>query len=572
MSYSLRGVRRALEREDANAGLLLPPLGERRGPSTVIVGYPAGRRAREIVQEAFLLPRFGLWRESLEQIAVYSSRQGSWARLVGPQEGRLHGKPMRAIYMLCALRPQAFARQASAVLLRNHLNALRLMQKRLDRDFGGPRRIRSLSAPAGDSHRGGQCVVRFALRDGRVYAYKTRSVDAEGVLFGEGWDSAAETANALLRREGVAARLPLLEVRKGSGRDGRHYGYIGWVDSSPFLKPLSRGGVILRPVRLSQATSRAVWRDAGLLAAFAYAAGVVDLHHDNLVVGRGADGGIRYHPIDAEFLGARVDDLESTLLMRGTIRHYGMNHLHAGFESEIQLCGREDESWGFIRRRGRWKFGLLRRPVPDAYPALVTDSRNRVGYRPYLMEFLSGLLSGFDAFQRHQKLLSSLLRRRMSSSRRRHIARATDVYARELQRRLVGGAREAGPRFYPSELRQMENMDVPYFFRIGGGPVQYYDPYPGRTRRAGALPRNDSMTGRRRPFPPEVFAVLLQDAIDNVVHAKAPLNLEGGGAARLQRRRGSAKTRFEGRANGRIWKVVIDSRRGTAEVDVSGGT
>jgi len=558
-----------LERGDPLAAPLLPPLIAPHGRTSAILGYPGGRSARSVIRDAFESPRTRLWREALERIARFAAGRKGWARLIRPENGRIHGHVSRTLCAVCLLRPEADARQTAEILLRNHLAALALLLRRLDRDFGGPRRVVDVELQAGDPHRGGQSVAKITLRAGAVFAYKARSVDVEGILFGRGWGSAAEAVNRFLRAEATPARLPLLEVKRGSGRDGRHYGYIGWIDSGEFLRPMRRRGFTVRPIRISEAAARPLWRDAGLFAAFSYAVGVADLHHDNLAVGRGRDGGVRYHPIDAEFVGVRVRDLEATLLVRGTIRQTRNGHLHSGFESEVLLCGREADTWGFARRGSRWVLARIRGGVPEQNPALVVDRRGRVGYRAYLAEFLDGLLRGYSLLCRRQETIRRLLRRRLAGARLRYLSRSTEEYGKEMIRRQFGGSQRGLPRYRPSELRQLENLDVPYYFRRGGGPILYYETYPFRTRRSGPLPRKPDAArglGGRGPLQTADFATLLQDALDHVADAKSALRVRGGGI-HVDRRRGAAGARFEGEAGGKVWKVRIDSRQGVADVE-----
>jgi hypothetical protein len=406
--------------------------------------------------------------------------------------------------------------------------------------------------------------------DGTAFVYKARSVEAEELLFGRGFDSLAEQANQLLAREGRPERLPLLDVRRGSGRFGRHYGYIGWVDAAPHLRPMRRGPFQVRAVRVPTHGARRLWRDAGLLAAFAHWAGIADLHQDNLVVGRGHDGALRYHAVDAEFFGVGFDDLESTLLLRASIRQGAPSHLHAGFEYECQPCGREADQWGFHLVRGSWRLRRIQRGVPEVYAALVFDGRNRIGYRPYLADFLSGLLSGCDLISRHQNAFRALLRLGSGNCLQRHMVRATRVYWDELRPRLAGPALRGGrPRLRPSELKQLDQMDIPYFVRRGRGKAAYYyDPYPHRLRRAGPLPATARATDGPGPLQPEHFPVLLQDALDHVLPARAPVRIKTERLS-LKRRRGSHKTRFVGKVRDGVWSVHLDSRRGVAEVTVN---
>lgn len=565
----LSSVRRALERGDLAAGRLLPPIVERRRGSSAILGYPGGRLGRPVVENAFLLPAAAPWREALSRLEGFASRHGEWYGLLRPENGRVHGVCLRTVYGVSVLGHEARSGPVARLLVRKHLLALDLLLRRLKTDLGGPARVRDLEVLPGDPHRGGQHTVRVVLRDGQAFVYKARSVEAEGLLFGKGGDSLAELANRFLAGEGRPERLPLLDIRLGSGRFGRHYGYIGWVDAAPHLRPMRCGPFQVRAIRVTGLAARRLWRDAGLLAAFAHWAGIADLHQDNLVVGRGHDGVLRYHPVDAEFFGVGLADLESTLLLRASIRQGAQSHLHAGFECECQPCGREADQWGFYLIRGSWLLQRIQRGVPEVYASLVFDGRNRIGYRPYLADFLSGLLSGCDLISRHHDAFRALLRRGSRNCYLRHIVRATRVYWDELRPRLAGPARPGGrPRLRPSELRQLEQMDIPYFVRRGHGQaVYYYAPYPYRLHRAGPLPVIARATTGPRPLRPEHFPVLLQDALDHVLPARAPVQAEADGLS-LRRRRGSHKTHFEGTVRDGVWSVRLDSRRGVAGVTV----
>ena len=566
----LSSVRRALEQGDAAAGRLLPPIVERRRGSIAILGYPGGRLGQSVVKEAFLLPEAAPWREALSRLERFASRHGEWYGLLRPENGRVHGVCLRTVYGVSVLGHKARSGPVARLLVRKHLRALSLLLRRLKADFGGPARVLDLEVLSGDPHREGQHTVRVGLRDGTAFVYKARSVEAEGLLFGRGGDSLAELANQFLIREKRPERLPLLDIRRGSGRFGRHYGYISWVDAVPHLRPMQHGPFQVRAVRVMGRAARRLWRDAGLLAAFAQWAGIADLHQDNLVIGRGHDGALRYHPVDAEFFGVGLDDLESTLLVRASIRQGAPSHLHAGFECECQPCGREADQWGFHLVHGSWRLQRIERGVPEVYAALVFDGQNRIGYRPYLTDFLSGLLSGCDLISRHHDAFGTLLHRGSGNCLLRHMVRATRIYWDELRPRLAGPARRGGrPRLRPSELRQLEYLDIPYFVRRGRGrTLYYYDSYPYRLRRAGPLSATARISARPRPLRPEHFPVLLQDALDHVLPAKAPVRIEADGLS-LRRRRGSHKTHFEGMVRNGVWSVHLDSQRGVAEVTVN---
>lgn len=565
---SLDGVRRRLLSGDLDAGRLLPPLVERRGGSFAVLGYSAGSRSPGLVAEAFSAPRFAPWRAALAEFSRFSASSGGWARLLSPWRGGVHGEVSRTVYALCTLSEGARPRGLARFLARRHLKATALMLRRLERDFGGPAAVLGLELADGDSHRGGQQVARVALRGGGVWAYKPRPVDAEALLLGEGVGSAAERVNALLASEGLGERLPLLRVRRGAGADGRHYGYVGWVDAAPGLRRLVRGRHAARAVRASRAEAGPLWRDAGLLAAFAFAFGVEDLHDGNLVAARSGDGGLRYHPIDVELVGGALADLEGTLLVSGSVRHGEAGHLHPGFPDSVMLCGREADQWGFRRRGGRWALEKIQQVVPEELPATVFDPAGRVGYRAYLPQFLAGLLRGFDLLSRRRSEVLPRYHRDLGRACSRVLARATAVYGADLLRRLEGAPAPRVPRFSPTERAQLEAFDVPYYFRRGGGPVLHYADYPRRVRPAGSIPAGRPPLRRDGArLGPDGFAVLLQDALDHVLEAETPLRFEAEGLA-LLRRRGSPETLFAGRAGGRLWTVRIDAARGAARVEV----
>jgi hypothetical protein len=565
----LSSVRRALERGDPAASRLLPPLVQHRRGSSVILGYPGGRLGRPVVKNAFLLPAAAPWRKAFSRLERFAFRHREWYGLLRPENGRVHGVCLRTVYGVAVLAREERSGPIVQLLVCKHLQAMGLLLRRLKADFGGAALIRDLEVLPGDPHRGGQFTVRVALRDGKTFVYKARSVEAERLLFGRGGGSLAELANHVLAREGRPERLPLLDVRRGSGRYGRHYGYIGWVDAAPHLRPMRCGSFQVRAVRATGIAARRLWKDAGLLAAFAHWAGIADLHQDNLVVGCGHDGALRYHPVDAEFFGVGFNDLESTLLLRASIRQGHQSHLHAGFECECQPCGREADQWGFYLVHGSWRLQRIKSGVPEVYASLVFDRRNRIGYRPYLTDFLSGLLSGCDLISRHGDDFRALLRRGSRSCLLRHIVRATRIYWDELRPRLAGPARPGGrPRMRPSELKQLQELDIPYFVRRGRGQAAYYyDPYPSRLRRAGPLPAVPRAAAGPKVLRPEHFPSLLQDALDHVLLARAPILVKANGLS-LRRRRGSHRTEFEGTVRNGTWTVNLDSRRGVAGVTV----
>ena len=556
-------VRRALRSGHASARRLVPPTARRSGRS--IIPEASRRHPRLIIQDAFANPRLQPWRLSLCEIGRYAGGSGAWQRLVRPENGHLHGPVLRLLYGVCLFAEPEHARRVCRTLVGLHLRALALMVRRLERDFGGPRAVRALETLASDPHRGGNRSVRVTLRDGTSWVYKARPVDVELLLFGAG--SMAESVNRMLQAESRPERLPLLAVRAGAGRDGAHYGYVGWIDAQPLMHPYRFRQTRTRTVRLDRAGSVRLWRDAGALAAFAHAFGIGDLHASNLVVARTKQDGPRYHVIDAEVAASRVRDLDQTLLTRADIRYGAPGHLHSGFEPVVLRCGNEDHRWAYFRQWGTWRL----RPVsaastpPDQYPSLVVDHRGRIGYRPYLGEFLDGLVGAWDTIVRHRRGLAPTFSDGVEHSAVRQILRDTTFYDRLLMKTLLGQP-FTGRRLGAAEKRQLASFDIPYFF-VRHKALHYYHEYPRQTRR---VPRSSARSLVRNVLAPQRvnaarIGMLVQDAVRHVLPPAARARVAG---ERVRLDRHPPRTQLIARVHNGEWRVRLHDDRGFALVTV----
>lgn len=556
-------VHRALRSGHASARRLVPPTARRSGRS--IIPEASRRQPRLIIQDAFANPRLQPWRLSLCEIGRYAGGSGAWQRLVRPENGHLHGPVLRLVYGVCLFAEPGHARRVCRTLIGRHVRALDLMVRRLERDFGGPRAVRALETLAGDPHRGGNRSVRVTLRDGTSWVYKARPVDVELLLFGAG--SMAESVNRMLQAESRPERLPLLAVRAGAGRGGAHYGYVGWIDAQPLMHPYRFRQTRTRTVRLAHADSRRLWRDAGALAAFAHAFGIGDLHASNLVVARTKRDGPRYHVIDAEVAASRVRDLDQTLLTRADMRYGAPGHVHSGFEPTMLRCGNEDHRWAYFRQRGTWRL----RPVsaastpPHQYPSLVVDHRGRIGYRPYLGEFLDGLIGTWDAIVRNRRGLARTFSDRLEHSAVRQMLRDTRVYDRMLMKALLGQPLTR-LRLSAAETRQLASLDIPYFFSRHDS-LRYYGEYPRQIRRvarSSTRPLVGNVLAPKRATVARI-AVLVQDAVRHVLPRTALARFNG---ARIFFDRRPPRTVLVARVRDAVWTVRLHDDRDFAEVTI----
>jgi len=556
-------IHRALRAGHASACDLVPPTARRRGRFDI--PQKDRRRPRRIIRDAMENPRLRPWRLGLCAIGRYAAASGAWQRLVGPENGDLHGTVLRLVYGLCLFAEPGHARRVCRTLVGRHVRAVDLMVQRLERDFGGPRAVRAVETLAGDPHRGGNRSVRVTLRDGTSWVYKARPVDIELLLFGSG--SMAETVNRQLQAESRAERLPRLSVRAGTGRDGAHYGYIEWIDAQSVMRPYHSRQTRTRTVRLGGADSRRLWRDAGALAAFAYAFGIGDLHASNLVVARMKGDSPRYHVIDAEVAASRVRDLDQTLLTRADIRYGAPGHVHAGFEPTMLRCGNEDHRWAYFHHLGSWRLRPLSAGTtsPHQYPSLVLDRRGRIGYRPYLGEFLDGLVAVWDTIVRHRIALARTYSDRLGPSAVRQMLRDTRFYDRLLMKALLGQPL-TGPRLGAAEERQLASFDIPYFFSRHGA-LGYYHAYPRQIRRVP--------TSSTRPLvgnvltPTRVGAarigVLLQDAVRHVLPPTARACIID---PRITLDRRPPRTVLVARVRNAVWSVALHDDRDFADVTI----
>lgn len=548
----------AFGRREPGVARLIPPTAVvQRG--RIFIGGPAPKAAHNALGSPDLEP----WRQALVALDEAAKEWTGWRRLVDPLNGDLHGPALRTIFSVCLLAEPRHRERIARLLLDQHVRAIGLLVTRLDRDWGGPARLRRLATLNGDAHRGQNRNVRVLFNDGGCWVYKPRPVDAEAALFGR--DSLAERINEVLAREGGHARLPGLHVQRGSGVDGHEYGYIRWIAHAP-LGACRQKGVVVRGVRIDATTAKGVWRDAGVLAAFAYAIGLTDLHASNLIIGRGEDGHVRYHVIDAEVFGRPVRELDQTLLTGADIRLGLPDHRHCGFESTVHLCGRETDRWAFVRKRRGWILAPIpsSRAVPVMEPALALDAKGRAGYARHLGVFLKGLLVGWDVMVRHRTLIEPAVRAALRRVPVRELVRDTAVYERAILAGLTTNA--PGPTFRRDEQRQLAVFDVPYFF-WRDGRLKYYTQYPSRTATVRKHGRNapDLAIFSKQRIREEQVVLLIQDAVYHVTAPGRRLHVKQDEVEIVQ---APPHLQVSANVHGRHWRVSLNQRTGRASVAV----
>jgi hypothetical protein len=382
----------------------------------------------------------------------------------------------------------------------NAIHALEILFPRLERDRNGALsgevggRLSSIEVGRSDPHRRGQRVTTLRFEEGLPLIYKSRSMAIDRELAGSSRDGESPTL-AHHCRQWLAPSIPggRLPTHRIIAAD-EWYGYAEVIeaeDYAPLIPPVelfdaAAAQNLPLPVvtRIKRGDEKRFWYSAGLLAGHAFTLGAMDLHAENVV-----SGGSRstpeaaIHAVDLEMAFGSVVDLEDTQLLEGPRWGTHSNeatHSHAAMHPFVSfVCGLHAEDWVIeLTAQGP-------RPVRDpwracrwSFPHLAQNSDGTLGYSKHLCFFLRGFADQWTMLQSRSREVSEHLRARLSGVPARVVLKPTLSYIAALMKRKTGGpsipgtaaqqkSRIAFP-FIAAELRQLDQLDIPYFFRFLG--------------------------------------------------------------------------------------------------------
>lgn len=345
-----------------------------------------------------------------------------------------------------------------------------------------PVHIERLQMGAGDAHRGGRtvCLLRLAAPDGPVRViYKPR-------------DLRLEEQYHRLARWFIADDALDIEVLTRADADGERYGYVTHVQH-----------LAAEPDRLPE-----FYRNAGRLTALLHLLGATDAHQENLVA-----HGTTLVLIDPETLFearlrdggetsaatvARARDITTSVLRLGLLPRWRLDGLSpratdiSALGSEHPLVGSPvmQLGWRAVNTDAMsWGPRAIQAPVIHSLPVMP-------GRDNPLSDYVDDLVNGFDDGYRAilDPAVNAELRARLQAFHglpRRIVARDTLTYAKLMHQatsptalssanarafeldRLSRGALVADDRdvrwpIFLAEVRDLENLDVPYFDHLLG--------------------------------------------------------------------------------------------------------
>jgi hypothetical protein len=348
-----------------------------------------------------------------------------------------------------------------------------------------------------DPHRGGQVVFSLAFEDGREVLYKPRSLAVDWFLASSTARAGAPSAATMLARwlptRMAGAGLPRHEVIAA----GCWHGYAERVATTPEPVPDPHGALTFawealgapppeEAARLAAGDERRFWYNAGLLAAHAACFGIADLHGENLVCGRSrAAPRPALHAIDLEVAFIEPSSVGDAGLAPpyGHPRtpppdahtHYGLQARHPG------LCTMGAEEWSLLATpeglRPAGRPGVLAaRAVPNA----VMNADGSFGYGPWLAPIVRGFVDYWTTVRARAATLAAHARAELAGAPLRVLVNASRAYVGPLRARQLGVPLWPGAAFFdeygvatpfgPEERRQLDALDVPYFFERLGSP------------------------------------------------------------------------------------------------------
>jgi hypothetical protein len=265
--------------------------------------------------------------------------------------------------------------------------------------------------------------------------------------------------------------------------------------------------------------------------------GVSDQHVENLVVARasGAPGAL-LHAVDCEVALVVGDGLGVTQLVPDRAERLSAlgvaDHTHYGFDMRPSvICSLGADDWA-LTRGARGALHLVHPPgdIADRWQRhVVQNPDGSFGCAPYLGALLRGLVDHWDAARAHRAELAREAQRLLRGAAYRVLAKTTAAYGVQLRRRMLGSrlwpgaasmrALADGRPFHPSELAQLDLLDVPKYERFIGAPRTIWRPddsgreMPAERAIAAIRTWTSVSAALRRHATPGVLANVLFDAV-----------------------------------------------------------
>jgi hypothetical protein len=234
-------------------------------------------------------------------------------------------------------------------------------------------------------------------------------------------------------------------------------------------------------IRLKEGDERRYWYSAGLLAGHAFSLGMFDLHSENVVSGISKSTPyISMHAVDLEIALGDVIDLEDTHLIEGP--RWGVEvrpHSHTPLSLPSLYCGLYAEDWVVeITSNGPQPVSRPWKAVRWVWPHLVQNSDGSFGYTKHVCLLLRGFADQWRMFQSHAREIADHLKEKLTGVPLRVVLNPTRSYLGALLDRKLGGSPIMGIAlnpvlttarpFAPSEIKQLDRLDIPYYFRVLG--------------------------------------------------------------------------------------------------------
>ncbi|NUP51769.1 MAG: DUF4135 domain-containing protein [Catenulispora sp.] len=508
---------------EGKAGRAFPPVAVPGPDDTLAVARLLGGPADALALEHALADaRFAPLHDVLSRIDTWCGQATATAtappvdpHLLQLENADLFGPLLTETLESCADRTPGRDGGFAAQRADQFLDFLTLFLERLARDQPCDRQVTGLWTNSGETHNGGQRVLRVEFADGTRLAYKPRPATGE-ILFLDTENSVFALLNALPAAAGPI-RLPTMRTWTGTGPDSACYSWQEWIEPPDAWGVLrSTGELKLRGITLEPHAAARYWHRVGSLAAAAFAFGIGDLIDGNVLIGqRPSDGEPLPYPVDLEaYFGDLQRLFETGLLFDPAVSI----HHHVGLENVPRWCGPDGPTtcWrpqpdGSLRLE-RWTLP----PTRTETRTIVADTDGRIAYGPYLTAMLRGLFDAWTLMCRNRPRIAELIGEQAADHMVRVIARPTAEYP-------DGGEIP----FTNGESEQLARGDVPYFFRAAdGGPLLAVRMPPGRELRTE--PADGPVWNQDRQWPPVAavreggkldlagLGIALRDAVEHV--------------------------------------------------------
>jgi len=486
----------------------------------VVIGSLEEENARKILNQIEESPAGIAYFRSLDQIIHACERlRAKYTHRMEPSavDPSVLGGLLREIAGM-TLRDAAnpkIVKQAASRMTRNAIAALELLFERLDADFNGvlsseiDGRLKRVKVRGSDPHRGGQRLVELQFEEGPLLLYKARPIAIDQELAGA--SKIGEPATLSQRcREWLQPSVPggLLPTHRLLPASAWH-GYAEAISTETrtmsFPEDLLRANESTRipppeVARLSEGDEKRYWYSAGLLAGHAFTLSIQDLHAENVICGKsGSTPDLSLHAIDLEMAFGNAIDLEDTHLIDGPRwNNEPRKHSHAAFDFVSDFaCALYAEDWVIeLTQDGPTPVSRPYQASRWIFPHLVQNPDGSFGYEGSVCSFLRGFADQWSMLQARAREVNAHLHERLQGSPMRVVLNPTRSYAAPIINRKFSGSPIPGiainpafpfaRRLFPAEIKQLNDLDIPYFFRFleedrtSQSPLYWFEPKSAR--------------------------------------------------------------------------------------------